>query len=318
MNKSDSFITVENTFIQMKKHILITGGSGMLGKKLVETLQQKGYEVSVLSRTSKHPGRVRVYLWDLDRQTIDPNCLKGVDTIVHLAGENIAGKKWSSAQKQLIIDSRVQSTRLLHKAIKEQNADVKNFISASAVGYYGDCGDEILTEDSENGYGFLAECCKLWEAEVDHGKSLGLRIAKIRAGFILSKKGGGLQKMAIPVKYFVGAPLGTGKQWVPWIHLDDVLNIYLYFIENTGIMGSYNACAPFPVTNETFTKMIANKLHRPCWPLHVPESLLKLTLGEMSSVALMSSNTSAQKLLESGFLFKFTQLDAALDDIYQR
>jgi uncharacterized protein (TIGR01777 family) len=299
------------------KHILITGASGMVGSQLIKALQEKGHEVAVLSRSAKKTDNIPTYQWDVAQQTIDPNCLKGIETIVHLAGENIARKKWTGKQKQEIIDSRVKSARLLHKAIKEQKANVKDFISASAVGYYGDSGDEILTEKSENGYGFLAECCKLWEAEAEHGKTLGLRIAKIRTGFVLSKKGGGLQSIDKPIRYFVGAPLGNGRQWVPWIHLDDLINIYIFAIENPGITGSYNACAPFPVTNKTLTKSIAKKLHRPCWPVHVPETVLNLALGEMSSVALMSTNTSAQKILETGFMFKYIQLDEALNDIYR-
>jgi len=301
----------------MKKRILITGASGLLGRELLKTLKEKGHQVSVLSRSSKKTDDVPAYVWDVDQQTIDPACVDGIDTIVHLAGESVAEKKWSDKQKKQIIDSRVLSTRLLHKVIKEHGPDVKNFISASAVGYYGDSGEEILTEDSENGYGFLAECCRQWEREVDLGKTLGLRIAKIRIGFVLSKKGGGLQAIEKPVRFFAGAPLGSGRQWMPWVHIDDIVNIFVHAIENPMLSGAYNACAPFPVTNKTLTAALAKKLHRPLWPIHVPEKLLKLILGEMSTIATMSTNTSAQKILETGFMFKFTRLDDALSDIYR-
>jgi len=300
----------------MKKHILITGATGMIGKELIKTLLTSGHNVSILSRRPVKTKKIQVYLWDVYKQTIDQSCLDGIDTIVHLAGENIADKKWTKERKQQIIDSRVLSTNLLYKTLKETPNQVKDFISASAVGYYGDCGDEILTEQSEKGYGFLAECCAQWEAAVDKGKSLSLRIVKLRTGFILKKGEGGLASMEKPIRFFVGAPLGTGKQWVPWIHIKDMINIYLFAIEHPVMMGAFNACAPYPVTNQTLTRSIAKSLHRPVWPIHVPESILQSILGEMSTVALISNNTSAQKLLDYGFTFNFTQLDDALNNIY--
>ncbi len=301
----------------MKQHILITGATGMIGKELLSALQKEGHTLSILSRKSVKIENVNVFLWDVYRQKIDQNCLNGVDTIVHLAGENIAEKKWTKVRKQQLIDSRVMSTELLYKTMKEVPHQVKQFISASAVGYYGDCGEEILSEQTENGYGFLAECCEKWENAVDKGKSLSLRIVKIRTGFILKKEEGGLAVMAKPIRYFVGAALGSGQQWVPWIHIHDIVKIYLAAIFNPEMEGAYNGCAPSPVTNATLTKEIAEVLHRPVWPFKVPETLLKTLLGEMSVVALMSTNTSAQKLLDSGYKFNFTQLNHALKDIYK-
>lgn len=300
----------------MKKHILITGATGMVGKELIKALLKAGHRVSILSRKPVRIKEVQVYLWDIYKQKIDPACLDGVDTIVHLAGENIAEKKWTKERRQQIIDSRTLSTDLLYHLLKEQPHEVKNFISASAVGYYGDCGDEILTEQSENGYGFLAEVCSKWETAVDKGKALSLRIVKIRCGFILKKGEGGLAAMDKPVRFFLGAALGSGKQWIPWIHIQDMINIYLFAIGHPTMIGAFNACAPYPVTNKTLTKSIASLFHKPVWPVHIPESLLHFILGEMSSVALMSSNTSAQKLLDYGFTFNFTQLDEALKNIY--
>jgi uncharacterized protein (TIGR01777 family) len=300
----------------MKKHILITGATGMIGKELLKALQQEGHTVSILSRKRVQLKDVKVYLWDAYRQKIDAGCLEGVDTVVHLAGENIATKKWTKERKQQIIDSRVLSTALLYTTIKDTPNQVTDFISASAVGYYGDCGEVILTEDSENGYGFLAECCEKWENAVDKGLQLNLRVVKVRTGFILKKNEGGLAAMDKPIRFFAGAPLGSGQQWVPWIHFRDIIKIYLAAITDQGMHGAYNACAPYPVTNDTLTRSIAKTLHRPVWPFKVPETFLKAVLGEMSSVALMSTNTSAQKLLDSGFKFNFTQLDIALKDIY--
>lgn len=301
----------------MNKQILITGATGMVGKKLIFRLQKAGHQVSILSRTPKKIKDVRVFLWDVSKGSIDKDCLNGIDTIVHLAGENIAGKLWSEKQKKEIINSRVQSTALLYRAIQESKSPVKNFISASAVGYYGDCGDEILTEETPSGFGFMAECCRLWEHSVDAGKVLGLRVVKLRIGIILAKDQGALAALAKPIRFFAGAPLGSGKQWMPWIHVHDIVSLFVSAIENPIMQGAYNACAPFPVTNTTLTKAVAAKLHRPVWPIHVPEKIIRLLLGEMSNVVFISTNTSAEKILETDFKFKYTQLNEALTDIYK-
>ena len=295
----------------------MTGATGMIGSKLIRALQKKGYTVAVLSRKPVVIENVKVFLWNVYEQEIDPACLEGVNTIIHLAGENVAGGKWSPARKKKLIDSRVLSAKLLYQLIKEQRKDIHAFISASAVGYYGDGGDQILTEESPAGTGFLAECCRQWEAAVDEGAALGLRIVKCRIGFVLARNEGALPALDKPIRFFVGAGLGSGKQWVPWIHVDDVVEAFLSAVENDQWTGPYNICAPFPVSNLSLSKAIAKKLHRPVWPVNVPEGVLKLILGEMSSVALISNNTSAQKILDTGFKFKFLQLENALTDIYQ-
>lgn len=300
----------------MDEHILITGATGMLGKVLIASLLHHRYKVSVLVRKPQQIKDVNVYLWNVDQQEIDTNCLNGVDSIIHLAGENISGEKWSPARKKKIIDSRVLSTALLYKALATTKNQVEHFISASAVGYYGNRSDEILSEDSIAGNDFLADCCVQWENAVDKGKSQGLRVVKIRTGVVLSKEGGALPAMATPVKWFAGAPLGSGKQWMPWIHHQDMTRIYIHALENKQMTGAYNACAPFPVTNATITKAIAKKLHRPVWPINVPEKVMTLILGEMSAIVLNSTNTTAQRLLDTGFIFNYTLLDNALSDIY--
>jgi len=298
----------------MAKKILITGATGLVGSALKKKLLGMGYEVNTLSRK---PEGEHAFRWDVDKQQIDDSCLAGVHAVVHLAGEPVADKAWTDERKKQIIDSRVKSAALLFKAIKESNNhNIKSFISASAVGYYGDCGDEILTEESPAGFGFLAECCKLWEQAADEGKRLSLRIVKLRTGIVLSKAGGALPQLDLPVRLFAGAAIGTGKQWTPWLHLDDMVAMYIDAIENTAMEGCYNACAPFPVTNKALTKAIAKKLHRPFWPVNVPKAAIKLLLGERVEAVLMSSNTSAQKLLDAGFKFKFTRLEEALDAIY--
>ncbi|SMC80881.1 TIGR01777 family oxidoreductase [Pedobacter nyackensis] len=300
----------------MNKHILITGATGMIGKKLIPALQKSGHTVAILSRKQKDIPLVKSYLWDVYHHQIDPECMKGIDTIIHLAGENIAEHTWTNERKKQIIDSRVLSANLLYKTIKETNASISTFISASAVGYYGDCGDQILTEEDPSGAGFMADCCKRWEAAADQGLQLGIRVVKLRTGVILAKEEGALASMEKPIKLFAGAPLGSGKQWVPWIHIDDVVATYTMAVENDFISDAYNLCAPFPVTNATLTKNIAKKLHRPVWPFNVPEIALNMILGEMSKVVTMSTNTSAQKLLSTDFRFKYTQLEDALSDIY--
>lgn len=300
----------------MKKKILITGATGLIGRNISSVLQKEGHTISILSRKAIYLPGVKSYIWDVYNGKIDASCMDDVDTIIHLAGENIAGKKWTEKRKQQLIDSRVLSTQLLYKTIKETNAAVSTFVSASAVGYYGDCGDEILTENSSAGYGFMAECCKAWEDSVDKGKSLGIRIVKLRIGVILAKGEGALASLEKPVKFFVGAALGSGKQWVPWIHINDIAAMFRYAVENPLMNGAYNACAPFPVTNATLTNVIAHQLHRPVWPFNVPKNILKIILGEMSDVIFISTNTSAQKILSADFKFKYTQLEDALSDIY--
>lgn len=300
----------------MVKKILITGASGLVGAELKKHLIAKGYEVNTLSR--KKTNDPNNYVWNIFKGEIDPNCLTDVDSIVHLAGEPVADKKWTNEQKKVIIDSRVKSTELLYKAIKvSENHNIKSFISASAVGYYGDCGDEILNEGSPNGFGFLAECCKLWENAVDEGKRLSLRIVKLRTGIVISKHGGALPQLALPVKLFVGSAIGAGKQWIPWLHNEDMVEMYIKAIENPKMEGNFNACAPFPVTNSALTKAIAKQLHRPFWPVRVPKIVIELLLGERVEAVLMSNNCSAQKLLDNNFKFKFTRIEDALKDIYK-
>jgi len=301
----------------MRKKILITGATGLVGKQLIPFLLMRGHEISVLStRKVVIPG-VRVFAWDVEKQTIEEGALNGINTIIHLAGEGIADKKWTAERKQQIIDSRVKSAQLLYDTIKTNHAQIQTFVSASAVGYYGDRGDEFLSEDSGHGKGFLADCCVQWEGAADEGLALGIRVVKIRIGLILSKKGGALASMAKPIKWYVGAPLGSGKQWMPWIHLDDIIRLFTKAVESKTMVGAYNAAAPYPVTNKLLTERIAWHLNRPVWPVHVPKAVLKLMLGEMSILPLMSSNTVAQKVLDTGYLFKYVDLDEALKDALQ-
>lgn len=305
-----------NSDINSNRNILITGASGLIGKRLIKNLLEKGHTVSVLSRQTLNFKGVITYNWDIDKQLIDLKAFEGIDTIIHLAGAGIADKRWTKQRKQEIVDSRIRSTQLLYHTIDAIKAPIKTFISASAVGYYGDRNDEILYEESASGTGFLADCCKQWEAAVDQGLKSSIRVVKLRIGIVLSKKGGALSELARPVSFFVGAPLGSGKQWMPWIHLTDLVSIFEKAIENSDYSGTFNACTPYPVTNYEFTKILAKKLFRPVWPVNVPEFVLKTMLGEMSTVILNSTRTSPQKLMDMGFRFRYQGLDAALSEIY--
>ena len=299
-----------------KKNILITGASGLIGTRLIKNLLERGHKISVLSRQSSGFKGIKVYNWDVERQLIDLNAFEGIDTIIHLAGAGIADQRWTKQRKLEIVNSRVKSTQLLYQTIEAINAPIKTLISASAVGFYGNRNDEILYENSEAGTGFLADCCKQWEEAVDQGLKSAIRVVKLRIGMVLSREGGALSELARPVNFFVGAPLGSGKQWMPWIHLTDLISIIENAIDNPDYLGTFNASTPYPVTNYEFTKILAKKLFRPVWPVNVPEFMLKTMLGEMSSVILSSNRTSPKKLMQIGFNFRYQVLDAALSEIY--
>jgi uncharacterized protein (TIGR01777 family) len=298
-------------------HVLITGGTGLIGKPLTQALLAKGYQVSHLSRTPGKNPQVKTYLWNVQEGQIDANCIDNVDTIVHLAGAGIADKRWTDERKKLLIDSRTQSIKLVYNLLKQKpNHQVKNIISASATGYYSNRGNELLTENSRPMHDFLGTCCIEWEKAVDEGNELGLNITKFRTGVILTTNGGALVPLALPVKYGVGAALGNGKQYIPWIHLQDAVDMYLQAIDNQLPPAVYNMVAPNPVTNQELTQAVAHQLHRPLWLPNVPALALKLILGEMSLVVLGSTRVSAQKIEETGYKFKYAYINQALEAIY--
>ncbi|WAC42300.1 TIGR01777 family oxidoreductase [Pedobacter sp. SL55] len=302
----------------MAKNILIAGATGLVGQQLVSKLLANGYQVSILARKPSTRKDVKVFTWDVYQQTIDYNAFNGIDTIINLTGEGIADKPWTQERKQQIIDSRVKAAELIFKAVAATNATIESYISASAVGIYGDRADEILNEESLPGIGFMADCCLAWEKAADQGIALGIRVVKIRIGIVLSEKGGALPTMEKPVKLFAGTALGSGKQWMPWIHLDDLVNIFVKAVEDQNMFDAYNAAAPSPVTNQTFTKTLGKVLHRPIWPINVPKFMLKIILGEMSILPLISTNTSSQKILNTGFQFAYLNLEETLKAIYER
>ena len=298
-----------------KRHILITGGTGLIGHNLTKLLLEKGYAVSHLSRSPGKDERVKTYLWNVNEGQIDERCIDGIDTVIHLAGAGIADKRWTEKQKKEITDSRVKSIQLIYGLLKEKAHTIASVISASAIGFYSDRGDELMTESSPPNSDFMAKCCVAWENAADEGAALGLRIVKFRTGVVLDK-GGPLAKIAIPVKLYVGAPLGSGEQWVPWIHWQDVVNMYLFALENETLTGVYNMVSPNPASNEQFTKAVAKQLRKPLWLPNVPAFILKMLLGEMSTIVLGSTKVSADKITGAGFQFKYPSIEAALNEIY--
>lgn len=302
----------------MSKTVLITGASGLIGKPLTERLIKAGYVVHQLSRNiSKANKGAKIFKWDPSGMYIDPHCIDDVDVIINLAGEGIADRPWSNKRKQQIIKSRTGSIKLLYDLLKSHpNHHVTTFISSSAVGHYGDRKDEVLSEESEPGTDFLANTCLAWERAADKIDNLGLRLVIFRTGVVLTKEGGALPKIAKPIKLGLGAPLGSGKQWLPWIHIDDAVSMLLYAIENEEIAGIYNMASPFPATNKSFTQAVAKQFKKPLWLPPVPGFLLRVVMGEMSRVVLNSNKTTSDKIVESGFKFKYPKLEAALTNIY--
>jgi hypothetical protein len=239
--------------------------------------------------------------------------LNQADYIVHLAGASIGDKNWSAARKAEILNSRVKSCELLYQKCQKSSIPLKSFISASAVGYYGDGAS--FTEAYPAGKGFLASVCEQWEKAADRFQESGIRTVKIRTGVVLAAEGGILPQMALPVRMGLGTPLGHGKQYVPWIHIQDLCQIYLQAIQNESWMGAYNAVAPEVMTNRTFTKALAAFFHKPYWPVPIPGFLIRLVLGERSELLLRGSRVSSSRLAESTFLFKFPDLSSALADL---
>lgn len=294
---------------------MITGASGLIGNRLTELLLQKGHQVSHLSRKSRSD-TVPSYEWDVENGILDPNVFKGIDTIVHLAGAGIADKPWTESRKNEILKSRTQSTELLNRVLLKGNHEVRTVVAASAVGFYGfGTSEEEFTESSPAGSDFLATVTKKWEASVDRLKSTSIRLVKLRIGIVLSEKGGALKPMVLPVKFYVGAPLGTGKQLMSWIHIDDLCAMFIYGIENESCQGVYNAVGPSAASNQEVTETLAAVLHRPLFLPKVPSFLLKFLLGEMAVLVLQGSRVSSQKIQQLGFQFQFSTLQNALTDL---
>jgi len=297
-------------------NILITGGTGMIGHRLTELLLAKGHKVSYLSRKKEKMPKVEVFQWDIQKGYIEEGALEAADYVVHLAGAGIADKRWTDERKKEIIDSRIQPIELINSYLQKNNIQLKGFISASAIGIYGgDTGDVRLDENSELGNDFLAECTKLWEI---HAKKVTntARIVSVRIGIVLSEKGGALPKLVQPIRLGFGAALGSGKQFMSWIHVDDLCEIFVKAIEDDTMQGPYNAVAPNPVTNQEMTSVAAQVLKKPLWLPNVPSFALKLVFGEMG-IVVTGGNFVLNKRLskETNFQYKFINIKEALNDL---
>lgn len=302
----------------MSHKILITGGSGLVGTQLTELLLSKGHSVAHIGRSSR-TGKLPSFVWDVENRKFDLQALQGVDTIIHLAGAGVADKRWTEKRKKEILNSRIESTALLFKVLKESNHSVKTVVAASAIGYYGfGMGEEIVEEESKPGTDFLSQVTKQWEQESDKISALGIRVVKIRIGIVLSEKGGALPEMAKPIRLGVGAVLGTGKQYMSWIHLDDLCEMFARAVDDSKMVGAYNGVAPNWVTNAELTKAIAKKLKMPLLLPPIPAFMMKLIVGEMAVIILNGSKVSSNKIQQLGFKFKYLSLDDALTDLLKK
>ena len=299
--------------------VLVTGATGFVGKKLVSELVNRNYKVSILTRNLENarrrlPIECQIHRWEPELYPPSSQSFDGVDAVIHLAGENIADGRWTSKRKNLIKNSRVLSTRNLVSTLASIKNPPKIFISSSAVGFYGKNKHVELYESLDSGKDFLAEVCKEWEKEAFKAKDRNIRTVALRIGIVLGYEGGAMKKILPPFWAGVGGKLGDGDQWMSWIHVKDLVEMITHCIENNSIQGVYNATSPEPVTNKEFTKCLAKMLRRPAL-IPVPKFALKIILGEMSDLLLGSLKVSSLKIIESGYKFKFPDLNSALSDI---
>jgi uncharacterized protein len=301
----------------MSKTVLITGGTGLVGSRLTELLIAKGYQVSYLSRRKENIENVKVYRWDIPKGYIEDGALETADYIVHLTGAGIADERWSDQRKQELIESRTKSIELIAKELQNRPFNIKACVSASGIGFYGaDTDNEHLGEDAATGTDFIAHVTRSWENAVDLVANVGIRTVKLRTGIVLSEKGGALPKMSQTIRLNVGAPLGTGKQWISWIHIDDLCEMYISAIENDKWQGIYNAVAPNPVTNLDFTRQISEVLKKYLWLPNVPAFSLKLLLGEMAELILRGNYVLNNRIkTETDFQYQYPNIKLALNII---
>lgn len=299
--------------------IFVTGGTGLVGGVLVKRLLERGEQVTALTRRPE----VGKQLWG-DSCTVvggDPmepgpwqDAVKECDAVVHLAGENLFGRRWNAAFKDLLRNSRVQSTQNIVKALQAAER-ARVLVNASAIGYYGATGDEVLTEDSPAGHDFLAQLCVAWETAADAATALGRRAVRLRVGVVLAQHGGALQKMLTPFKMFVGGPVGSGRQYMSWIHIEDLVGLILFALERGDASGPLNGTAPNPVTNREFSKALGRALHRPAC-MKTPRFMLRVMLGEVANVIATGQRVVPRKALDLGYRFRFPELDTALRDLF--
>jgi len=299
--------------------ILVTGATGFIGKQLIKKLNEKGYEIVILTRNPESasfhlPVHCEIKTWNPEGNALSSSALKGVEAVINLAGEGIADRRWSATRKRQIMQSRVMSVRRLVDVMKVMEEKPKVFVSASGIGFYGDRGEMFLDETTSEGQGFLSEVCQNWENEIFKAQELGVRTVACRLGMVLGHDGGALSKILPPFKLGLGGRLGNGAQWMSWIHIDDLVNMMIHAVETPSLDGVYNAVSPNPVRNKEFTKVLGNVLkRRTIFP--VPGFVLKIGLGELSDLLLGSQKVNARKICDSGFTFKYPYLKEALEEV---
>jgi len=292
--------------------VLITGASGLVGRELQKSFAAKNYDMLLASRSE--PADEQHIQWTVEGGFAEPEKLEGLDAVVHLAGENVSGLRWTEEKKRSIRDSRVLGTRNVVTAISKLKNRPKVFVASSAIGFYGERGDEEITESSAAGDNFLAEVSKAWESESRRAEDAGIRTVLLRTGIVLTKEGGALGTMLTPFKLGVGGVVGNGKQWMSWISMEDHIAVINYVIENENIRGAVNSVSPNPVTNEEFTKTLGEVLYRPTF-LPLPEFAVSMVFGEMGDALLLASTKVLPKRLEdAGFQFKYPQLKPAIEN----
>lgn len=316
--------------------VLITGGTGMIGKALGKSLLDKGYSVIILTRNpdkktkydanvSKEANRLSYAKWDVEKQDITKSAISKADYIVHLAGASVAEKRWTQKRKNEIVNSRINSSKLIAESLKEIHNNVKTIISASATGWYGSPsltlpkgeGKEIpFIETDSPGNNFLGQTCKQWEESMQPITSLGKRLVTLRIGIVLSKEGGALPEFIKPLRFGIATILGSGSQMMSWIHIDDLVSMLIYAIENETMNGIYNAVAPQPVSNKNLVLTLAKSMKGKFFiPVHVPSFVLKLLLGEMSVEALKSATVSSEKIINAGYQFQYSDIKNSLKQL---
>jgi hypothetical protein len=298
------------------KNILISGGSGLVGKHLTDQLLKMGYQVAWLSRNPAENAQIKTFKWDVNAGTIDPMAIEFADALVHLAGAGIADMAWSDKRKQEILDSRVKSTELLADQLKHQKKQLEIVVAASAVGYYGAVtSNHVFVESDPPANDFLGTTTQLWEGATNTFRELNIPTVQYRLGVVLTKDGGALSKMAAPVKFGLSAPLGNGKQIIPWIHVDDLCTMIVDALEQKIPDGVYNAVAPAITSNKEFMKTLSMVMKRPYFFPAVPAFIMRTLLGEMADMVLEGSAVSAQKLIETGFHHRYAELPKALANL---
>lgn len=298
----------------MKKKILITGGAGFVGRKLAKLLIEKGYQVSILSRQKRqNTATISYYQWDVEMGVIEEQAILDADVIINLAGENIAQKRWTQTRKKQLVDSRVNAIQLIHQVLQAKNKKIDSFISASGIGIYGAfTSNKTFNENSKLANDFLGETCQKWEAATDSIASLNIRTVIIRTGLVLGKNDGFLSKLIPVFKYRLGSVIGTGQQYMPWIHIHDLCGIYAFAVENEQVQGPYNAAVKDGTTNALFSSELAKQFGYKIFLPNISKILIRILMGEMATIILKGQRVSPQKIIDAGFQFKYTTLSQAL------